>query len=167
MARIMRMPPKSELPEGPHREFVEELRRYYRAAGRPPLREVSRAIQGHAELKELKEVTVSQETVRRMLRGMVLPTDWDRIYAVFFVLCEVGSIDPEADRWEDDRYGDAESNSQYLKRLWDTALEAEPNPPPIPRPASPQQAPQGFGQEDPWASGPGGFGGGSSDEPPF
>jgi hypothetical protein len=32
MARIMRMPPKSELPDGPHRDFVEELRRYYRPA---------------------------------------------------------------------------------------------------------------------------------------
>ena len=96
MARIMRMPPKSELPDGPHRNFVEELRRYYRAAGRPPLRQVSRAIEGRADLKE---VTASQETVRRMLRGMVIPTDWDRVYAVFFVFCEMANIDPEAERW--------------------------------------------------------------------
>ena len=95
MARIMRMPPKSELPEGPHRAFVEELRRYYRAASHPPLRQVSRAIEGR---DDLKEVTASQETVRRMLRGMVLPTGptgWDRVYAVFFVLCEMGNIDPK------------------------------------------------------------------------
>jgi hypothetical protein len=59
---------------GPHREFVEELRRYFRAAGRPSLRQVSRAIEGRADLRE---VTASQETVRRMLKGMVLPTDWD------------------------------------------------------------------------------------------
>ena len=101
MARIMRMPPKSDLPDGPHRDFVEELRRYYRAAGRPSLRQVSRAIEGRADLKE---VTASQETVRRMLKGMVLPTDWDRVYAVFFVLCEMGNIDPGAERWEDTRY---------------------------------------------------------------
>jgi hypothetical protein len=168
MARIMRMPPQSDLPDGPHREFVEELRRYYRAAGRPSLREVSRAIEGRADLKE---VTASQETVRRMLKGMVLPTDWDRVYAVFFVLCEMGSIDPDADRWsnEDTRYDDKpESNSEYLNRLWDVALEAEPNPPPLPRPlprpATSQQAHRGYGQDDPWATdAPSGY----SDEPPF
>lgn len=164
MARIVRMPPESELPKGPHREFVEELRRYYRAAGRPPLRQVSRAIEGRTDLKE---VTASQETVRRMLRGIVLPTDWDRVYAVFFVLCEIGNIDPEADRWDDERYGERETNSQYLQRLWDTALEAEPDSLPIPRPAPPQQASQGSGRDDPWTTDRGGFGEGSSDEPPF
>src|SRR2546429_8855810 len=113
MPRIMRILPTAELPDGPHRAFVEELRRYYRAAGRPSLRKVSRAVEGR---EDLKEVTASQETVRRMLRGMVLPTDWDRIYAVFFVLCEMGNIDPEAERWHNG-YDEEESNSEYLKRL--------------------------------------------------
>ncbi len=164
MARIMRMPPKSDLPDGPHREFVEELRRYYRAAGRPSLRQVSRAIEGRTDLKE---VTASQETVRRMLKGMVLPTDWDRVYAVFFVLCEMGKINPDDQRWhgEDSRFDpEPESNSEYLNRLWDDALEAEPNPLPIPRPSVSQEAHQGYGQDDPWASAaPGGY----SDESPF
>jgi hypothetical protein len=159
MARIMRMPPRSELPDGPHRDFVEELRRYYRAAGRPPLRQVSRAIEGRADLKE---VTASQETVRRMLRGMVLPIDWDRVYAVFFVLCEMGDINPEDERWQDPDYSGPESNCEYLKRLWDNALEEEPSPAPIPRPAVSQQARQDYG--DPWASA---AAGGYSDEPPF
>jgi len=156
--------PQSDLPDGPHRKFVEELRRYYRAAGRPSLRQVSRAIEGRADLKE---VTASQETVRRMLKGIVLPTDWDRVYAVFFVLCEMGNIDPGANRWsnEDTRYDDEpESNSECLNRLWDDALEAEPNPPPIPRPSVSQQAHQSYGQDDPWAAdAPSGY----SDEPPF
>jgi hypothetical protein len=164
MARIMRMPPKSDLPDGPHREFVEELRRYYRIAGRPSLREVSRAIEGRADLKE---VTASQETVRRMLKGMVLPTDWDRVYAVFFVLCEMGKINPDDQRWhgEDSRFDpEPESNSEYLNRLWDNALEAEPNSPLIPRPSVSQQAHQSYGQGDPWATdAPSGY----SDEPPF
>jgi hypothetical protein len=162
MARIMRMPPQSDLPDGPHRRFVEELRRYYRAAGRPSLRQVSRAIEGRADLKE---VTASQETVRRMLKGMVLPTDWDRVYAVFFVLCEMGNIDPEANRWSDTRYdGEPESNSECLNRLWDDALEAEPNLPPVPRPSVSQRAHQDYGQHDPWAAdAPIGY----SDEPPF
>jgi hypothetical protein len=53
MARIIKMPPKDQLPSGPRREFVEELRRYYRAAGRPPLRHVSKSIEGRADLKEM------------------------------------------------------------------------------------------------------------------
>jgi hypothetical protein len=169
MTRIMRMPPKSELPDGPHRDFVEELRRYYRAAGRPSLRQVSRAIEGR---DDLKEVTASQETVRRMLRGMVLPTDWDRVYAVFFVLCEMGNIDPGDDRWEDPPYNEeSPSNSAYLKQLWDNALEAEPNPLPVPRPARVTASAPGLGPHDPWASDDDPWAsdtaGGYSDEPPF
>jgi len=160
MPRIMRILPIAELPDGPHRAFVEELRRYYRAAGRPSLRKVSRAVEGR---EDLKEVTASQETVRRMLRGMVLPTDWDRIYAVFFVLCEMGNIDPEADRWHNG-YDEEESNSEYLKRLWDAALETEPDPPPIPRPAPRQESLQDHSsQPDPWATAPSAY----NDEPPF
>ena len=79
----------------------------------------------------------------------------------------MGNIDPDANRWhnEDRPYDDEpESNSEYLNRLWDDALEAEPSPPPIPRPSVSQQAHQGYGQGDPWAAGaPGGY----SDEPPF
>jgi hypothetical protein len=50
---------------------------------------------------------------------MVLPTNWDRVFAVFFVLCEMENIDPEAERWEDTRYNMLDSNSEYLKqKLW-------------------------------------------------
>src|SRR6266851_7154234 len=113
MARIIKMPPKGELPEGPRREFVEELRRYYRAAGRPALRQVSCLIEGRADLKE---VTASQETVRRILRGIVIPTDWNRVNAVFQVFCEIGGIGPDADRWEDS-YNGEESNREYVRRV--------------------------------------------------
>lgn len=164
MARIIKMPPKGELPDGPRREFVEELRRYYRAAGRPPLRHVSKLIEGRVDLKE---VTASQETVRRILRGIVIPTDWNRVNAVFQVFCEIGEIAPDADRWEDS-YNGEESNREYVRRLWDAALEEEPNPSPIPRPTPPHPEPtvaaSGFAG-DPWTQdlpGPG-----SSDEPPF
>ena len=165
MARIIKMPPQAELPEGQRREFVEEIRRYYRAAGRPPLRHVSKLIEGRADLKE---VTASQETVRRILRGMVIPTDWNRVNAVFQVFCEIGEIDPGADRWEDN-YNGEESNRDYVRRLWDAALEEESNPPPIPRPTPPPHpestlTASGFGS-DPWANDSPGFG--SSDEPPF
>jgi anti-sigma B factor antagonist len=51
MAQIMRMPPESELPDGPHRDFAGELRCYGRAAGCPPLRHVSRAIESREDLR--------------------------------------------------------------------------------------------------------------------
>lgn len=144
MARIIRMPPLHELPRGARRDFVEELRVYYRAAGRPPLREVSRRIEGRADLKE---VTASQETVRRILRGMVIPTDWNRVNAIFQVFCELGEIDPDGGRWEDPGYNDEEgSKRERLRQMWDAALEEDPAQPPPSRPAN-----------DPWAA----------DEPPF
>jgi hypothetical protein len=168
MARIIKMPSQDELPEGPRREFVVELRRYYRAAGRPPLRHVSRLIEGR---QDLKEVTASQETIRRILRGIVIPVDWNRVNAVFQVFCEIGEIDPDADRWEDSHYGGSseENNRENVRRLWDAALEEEPNPSPIPRPTPPRPDPALAASRfagDPWARenspGPG-----SSDEPPF
>ena len=163
MARIIKMPPKDELPEGPRRDFVEELRRYYRAAGRPPLRHVSKLIEGRPDLKE---ITASQETVRRMLRGIVIPTDWNRVNAVFQVFCEIGEIDPGADRWEDS-YSD-EKNREYLRRLWDAALEEESNPSPIPRPTPPHPESTLAASrpaDDPWATDTPSSG--FSDEPPF
>jgi hypothetical protein len=73
-------------------------------------------------------VTASQETIRRMLTGTVLSTDLDRVYAVFRVLCEMGDVDPDAERWDDNYYGD-ETNWQAVRRLWDIALEEETDPP--------------------------------------
>jgi hypothetical protein len=158
------MPPKDELPEGPRRDFVEEIRRYYRAAGRPPLRHVSKLIEGRTDLKE---VTASQETVRRILRGIVVPTDWNRVNAVFQVFCEIGEIDPGAARWEDS-YNGEENNREHVRRLWDAALEEESNPPPVPQPNPPHpestRAAPGFAS-DPWATDSPGSG--FSDEPPF
>jgi|SRR5580704_15349005 hypothetical protein len=71
-----------------------------------------------------------------MLRGIVIPTDWNRVNAVFQVFCEIGEIDLVADRWEDS-YNSEENNREYLRRLWDAALEEESNPSPIPRPTPP------------------------------
>jgi hypothetical protein len=174
MARTIPMPTTDELPDGPRREFVTELRRYWRAAGRPALRKISRAIEGRTDLKE---VTASQETIRRMLRGTTLPLERDRVYAVFHVLCEMGDIDPKADRWDGRYDDDSETNWEYLHRLWDTALEEDADPAPLPRPApaqpdQPATTPRGgqwSGSSDPWSSqGQGSAAtGGFSDEPPF
>ena len=166
MARTIPMPSKEELPEGPRRGFVTELRRYYRAAGRPPLREISQAIERHSD-PEISRVTASAETIRRMITGKVLPVERDRVRAVFHVFCELGGIDPDATRWHEyDRDEEPETNWQYVERLWDTALEEEADAPPFPRPAPPpppESAPRtSLPQGDPWASGAR-----YSDEPPF
>ena len=71
-----------------------------------------------------------------MLRGIVIPTDWNRVNAVFQVFCEIGEINPVADRWEYS-YDSEENNREYLRRLWDAALEEESNPSLIPRPTTP------------------------------
>jgi hypothetical protein len=89
-----------------------------------------------------------------MLRGIVIPTDWNRVNAVFKVFCEIGEIGPVADRWEDS-YNSEENNREYLRRLWDAALEVESNPSPIPPPTPPHPestlAASRFAS-DPWAT---------------
>ena len=74
--------------------------------------------------------------------------------AVFIIFCELGSVDPDGARF--DGYRDEfQSNWDYLRQLWDEALEDEPVPPaPV----------QSFSRnDDPWASTDPGY----SDEPPF
>jgi hypothetical protein len=115
VARKARMSSEEELPDGPRPKFVAELRRYYRAAGHPPLREVSQAVERHQDPRLVK-VTASAETVRRMITGKVLPVDRDRVYAVFHVLCEMSEIDPGAPRWSD--YDNDETNWEHLRTLW-------------------------------------------------
>jgi hypothetical protein len=77
----------------------------------------------------------------------------------------MGDVDPNAERWD---YGD-ETNWEYVRRLWDIALEEETNPPPLPRPVpAPQPTVDNAETASAWAgSDPFGTVGGYSDEPPF
>jgi hypothetical protein len=174
VAKTIPMPSKEELPDGPRRAFVTELRRYYRVA-RPSLREISKAVDDHED-DRVKQVTASAETVRRMITGKVLP-ERGRLYAVFRVLCDMAEVDPDALR-DDDR-GDydprydlpPQTNWEYLRQLWDTALEDEADAPPLPRPTPPPPDPKPAPakqnlwatNDDPWSSDSGGYSG----EPPF
>jgi hypothetical protein len=145
------MPSQSELPKGARRDFVEELRRYYRGADRPPLRRISEMIDNHAD-PAISKVTATPETVRRMITGKVLPVEVARVRAVFIIFCELGGVDPDEMRWDNYRNDESETNWQYLRRLWDEALEEQPV----------SRAP--MRNEDPWATdNPGRY----SDEPPF
>jgi hypothetical protein len=168
VAKTIPMPSKEELPDGPRRAFVTELRSYYRVA-RPTLRQISKAVDDHADPR-VSNVTASPETVRRMITGKVLP-ERDRLYAVFRVLCDMAEVDPDADYWHG-RYDDeAESHWQYIRRLWDTALEEEADAPPLPRPTPPPPAPKPVtarqspwpANDDPWSNDSTGY----TDEPPF
>jgi hypothetical protein len=163
------MPSKEELPDGPRRAFVTELRSYYRVA-RPSLREISKAVDDHEDPR-VNAVTASPETVRRMITGKVLP-ERGRLYAVFAVLCDMAEVDPDADHWEGMYNNDEpESHWQYLRRLWDAALEDEADAPPLPRPTPPPPDPQPAparknvfaANGDPWSRDSPGY----SDEPPF
>ena len=150
------MPPRSELPKGARRDFVEKLRRYYRGADRPPLRRISEMIDNHAD-PEISKETATPETVRRMITGKVLPVEVARVRAVFMIFCELGGVDPDGTRWDHSYEDDeGETNWQYLRRLWDEALEEQPvSRAPVQPPAR---------SEDPWATDtPTRY----SDEPPF
>ena len=168
MARTIPMPSKEELPDGPRRAFVTELRRYYRAAGRPALRKISHEIERHPD-PGAREITASAETIRRMITGKVLPAERDRVHAVFRVLCQMSDIDPDAPRWDDyyDNRETPETNWQHLQRLWDTALEEQADTPPFPMPTPPPPPPTRttFGDSGPWASD--NSTSNYSDEPPF
>jgi len=151
VARTVPMPSQSELPKGARRDFVEELRRYYRGADRPPLRRITEMIDNHAD-PEISKVTATPETVRRMITGKVLPVEVARVRAVFIIFCELGGVDPDGMRWDNYRDDEGETNWQHLRRLWDEALEEQP----VSR--TPVR------NEDPWATDtPGRY----SDEPPF
>ena len=124
VARTIPMPSKEELPDGPRRAFVTELRRYYRVA-RPSLREISQAIERHTDPR-LNKVTASAETVRR---------EQERLYAVFRVLCDMAEVDPDAERWDDDggyNYPDPRATGStsggYGTPLWRTSPTPRPFP---------------------------------------
>ena len=141
------MPSKEELPDGPRRAFVTELRRYYRVA-RPSLREISQAIERHADPR-LNKVTASPETVRRMIIGKVLP-EQDRLYTVFRVLCDMAEVDPDAERWDDDSgyaaptpRATGSTSGSYGTPPWRTS------PTPRPFPADPASARVGASQAGP------------------
>ncbi|MFI9824579.1 hypothetical protein ACIHFC_29620 [Streptomyces sp. NPDC052013] len=127
MAQVLRMPSTMELPEGPRRQFVEELFSYYRDAGRPTLRTIACDI---AENPEFDAFTASRETIRKMLRGKTVPLNWAVVDAVLTVLCARAGTSPEAQRWPGGFGDDPTTHRQYL---WNDALDA---PAPLPAPPS-------------------------------
>ncbi|WP_212831247.1 hypothetical protein [Catellatospora sp. TT07R-123] len=118
------MPPLSELPNGPRREFVEEMFFYFRTAGRPTLREIDDAIRKYDLVG-----TASRETIRRVLQGTSVPSRWTTVEAILYGLCDLAGFKVHSDRWPDEM--DSASCYDYVKRLWNDALDSDPNPPKI------------------------------------
>ncbi|MEV4078362.1 hypothetical protein [Nonomuraea fuscirosea] len=130
-----------------------------------------RAIVAQADRMDL-EGTASQETIRRVLKGLTVPERWSTIWAIYAPLCALADINPD-DVYEEDSGGydgpDRITHREEFQRRWNAAVDGDDLPIPfrtkyVPSPSVPQ--------DDPWASATpapsqGGFGGGFSDEPPF
>ncbi|MEZ7132688.1 hypothetical protein ACBR40_45760 [Nonomuraea sp. AD125B] len=165
------MPSQEEIPQGPHRLLLAELHHMYRQAGRPVLR----AIVAQADRMDL-EGTASQETIRRVLKGLTVPERWSTMWAIYAPLCALADIDPD-DVYEEDSNGyDGPyriTHREELQRRWNATVDGDD----LPIPSRTKYVPPrgGFApapQDDPWASATpassqGGFGGGLSDGPPF
>jgi hypothetical protein len=129
MARSLRMPTSSEVPSREVRSFVEVLFNLYRQARRPPLRRISAEVE-----RSDAHGTASPETIRRVLRGITVPSNWETVEAVLFGLCRIIGLSP------DDQY-DEEAEwtlKEILEARWNEALDH----------------PHGNPSRDPWSDEP-------------
>ncbi|MFI7633918.1 hypothetical protein [Nonomuraea sp. NPDC049400] len=124
------MPSKDQVPEGPHRELLILLFQMYRAAGRPPLKQIVST----AERLGL-DGTASQETIRRTLHGKVIPERWETAYAIYAPLCALADVDPDAEYYHNDYEGygepDTSTHKELFRRAWSAAFDTEELPPPL------------------------------------
>lgn len=129
------MPTTRELPPGDRRAFVELMHRWYSVAGRPTLREVASAIRADHD----HEGTASEETIRRILKGLTVP----RLPTVKAVLAELCRRNGQSlDDPDDPRYGSfGPTCMQALHPVWDAAF-VEAN--------SPSAPPSEFSDEPPF-----------------
>ncbi|GAA2264925.1 hypothetical protein GCM10010232_66400 [Streptomyces amakusaensis] len=170
---------------------MSELFTYFRAAGRPSPASIAAAA---SQLPQPARVTVSRETVRRLLKGEATST-WPKVKAVHQVLCQMADHDPTWRRFSDsseyDEDNDTRTLREYIRDLWNDAVDGvemdhgSSQPAPVPQPTSPPAPAGSWGSgapsggwdasqqplDDPWAtqapqkktSSPQSY----SDEPPF
>lgn len=169
----MQMPDKESLPEGPHRDFVELLFDYYRLARRPTLEKICNQVRSKD-----RAGTASRETIRRMLRGVTVPPNWQTVEVVFIALCELAGVahDVKVKVYSDPEDGWIVTDRRsQMEEVWHAAFDGTSRRPEFLglnfRTAEPVGASGGFGggggfggvpASDPWARG-----GGISDDPPF
>ncbi len=160
MPRVLRIPTEDVLPPGAHRVFLTELHRYFREAGRPEISRIVATIERLAkDPHSIVMLTLSRETVRRILKGETL-SSWKRVEALFEALCFISNRDPEQDRWAEENYP-FQTHRSYFKEVWSAAtdgVELQGLPLPQQKIKAPQSSVGGWGTNS---------GGGYSDEPPF
>lgn len=151
---MLRLPSRTELPDGPRRAFVEELFVHYREAGRPQLRVIANWIKDNDELSG----SASAETIRRVLTGIAVPRTWPTVEAILEALCSLADRNPNEQRSEYWTNGQPPPTiREELKNRWNAALddydvdEEMPALPPRRKPKPPRPR-QDF--DDPWASAP-------------
>lgn len=122
MPRSLRMPTSSEVPSQEVRSFIEMLFNLYRQARRPSLRRISAEIE-----RSNAPGTASPETIRRVLRGITIPSNWETAEAVLIGLCGIIGLSPD-DQYEEDQEW---TLREVLEARWNAALDHDPwsNPP--------------------------------------
>ncbi len=120
MARSLRMPTSSEVPSPEVRSFVEVLFNLYRQARRPPLRRISAEIE-----RSDAHGTASPETIRRVLRGITVPSTWETAEAVLIGLCRIIGLSPEDQAEEESEW----TLREVLEARWNHALDHPYGPP--------------------------------------
>jgi hypothetical protein len=121
MAHVLRMPPESQLPDGPVRDFVQLLFKLYRDARRPPLRQISNEVNRSGE----DAPTASTETIRRMLHGLTVPPRLETVEAVAEALCRLSGWDAVMSSLDAGFYykGSDATLRSHLERAWHRALD--------------------------------------------
>lgn len=165
MPQVLRMSSEDELPPGPKRIFVSELFTYFRAAGRPSPASIAAAA---SRGSQTTRVTVSRETVRRLLKGETTST-WPRVKAVHDALCQMADHDPTWRRFSDssdyDDENDTRTHREYIRDLWNDAVDgieagdSLPQLAPVPVASPPRTSAAG------WPSNPPSGGWGASQQP--
>lgn len=145
MPRKLLMPSKGELPSGPLRKFVEELHVHFRNAGRPSPAQIARRSEWFEDGEGVK---VSRETVRRLLKGETI-SSWPTVRAVHQALCELADQDHTQLRFQSEYSEDTRTLREYIRDLWNEAVEGETADPP-PNISEPGPVPEQSGQPGSW-----------------
>ncbi len=114
MSRSLRMPTLSEVQSQAVLSFVEVLFNLYRQARRPSVRRISAEVE-----RSEAHGTASPETVRRVLRGITVPSNWETAEAVLFGLCRIVGVSPD-DQYEEDQEW---TLREVLEARWNQALD--------------------------------------------
>lgn len=147
MPRKLRMPSEEELPPGPLREFVDELHIHFRNAGRPSPAQIATRSEWFEDGEGVK---VSRETVRRLLKGETT-SSWPTVRAVHQALCELADQDHTQLRFPSEYSSDIRTFREYIRDLWNDAVEGETANPPSTN-SNPTPVPQQSGRPGAWPS---------------